>query len=322
MTRMLPFVLVLVALMFPVWADTIIMKNGDRLTGTVQHSDSKDTITIITPYAGEITVDRNAISQIETQTEENAATEVKVAPKPVEKKKEKKKWSGKAISSMSMRSGETESLDAEIGIELKRKWDGDTLTISGTGQYGSVDSEINIRSVEALARLQHYLGDKLYFYGHAGSEHDAGRRLQLRMEGGLGVGYDLIKSDKRKLTLDTGMDYAHELWNKYSITELQDLRDESDDDIDQETQTKEHIYVHLEARYEQKIFGESKIAENILVLPSIDQLGEYRLTSNLVFTSPLTKQLSLRIALKTIYETSVEDSEVNNTLMTGLQYSF
>jgi putative salt-induced outer membrane protein len=44
-------------------ADTILMKNGDRLTGTIEHSDGKQ-LTLKTDYAGEINVQVSAVKEI------------------------------------------------------------------------------------------------------------------------------------------------------------------------------------------------------------------------------------------------------------------
>jgi putative salt-induced outer membrane protein YdiY len=45
--------------------DTLTLKNGDRLTGTIEHSDAKE-ITFKTDYAGEIKVEWSAVRQIAT----------------------------------------------------------------------------------------------------------------------------------------------------------------------------------------------------------------------------------------------------------------
>ncbi len=44
-------------------ADTILMKNGDHFTGTIEHSDGKQ-LTLKTDYAGEISVQVSAVKQI------------------------------------------------------------------------------------------------------------------------------------------------------------------------------------------------------------------------------------------------------------------
>jgi putative salt-induced outer membrane protein len=52
-----------IGLGFAAKADTIVMKNGDHLTGTIEHSDGKQ-LTLKTDYAGEINVQVSAITQV------------------------------------------------------------------------------------------------------------------------------------------------------------------------------------------------------------------------------------------------------------------
>ncbi|HEX4074942.1 MAG TPA: DUF481 domain-containing protein [Candidatus Acidoferrales bacterium] len=48
-------------------ADTILLKNGDRLTGSIEHSDGKQ-LTLKTDYAGEINVQLSAVKQVMSDT--------------------------------------------------------------------------------------------------------------------------------------------------------------------------------------------------------------------------------------------------------------
>ncbi len=56
-----------------VFADQITLKNGDRLTGTVVKSDGK-TLVLHTEFAGDVTVDFKAITQITTDKELHVTT--------------------------------------------------------------------------------------------------------------------------------------------------------------------------------------------------------------------------------------------------------
>jgi hypothetical protein len=51
--------------LFPValFADQIVLKNGDRLTGSIEKSDDK-TLVIKTEFAGEVTVQWAAVQEI------------------------------------------------------------------------------------------------------------------------------------------------------------------------------------------------------------------------------------------------------------------
>ena len=51
------------SLAFTVRADSILLKNGDHLTGSIEHSDGKQ-LTLKTDYAGEITVQLSAVKQV------------------------------------------------------------------------------------------------------------------------------------------------------------------------------------------------------------------------------------------------------------------
>jgi len=46
-------------------ADTVLLKNGDRLTGTVEVSDGKD-VTLKTDFAGEIKIQWSAVQELKT----------------------------------------------------------------------------------------------------------------------------------------------------------------------------------------------------------------------------------------------------------------
>jgi putative salt-induced outer membrane protein len=48
-------------------ADTILLKNGDHLTGTIEHSDGKQ-LTLKTDYAGEINLQLSAVKQVVSDT--------------------------------------------------------------------------------------------------------------------------------------------------------------------------------------------------------------------------------------------------------------
>lgn len=59
------FLLTLIVLALPALADRITLRNGDRLTGSIVTSDEK-TLTLKTEFAGEVKIDRTAITQIES----------------------------------------------------------------------------------------------------------------------------------------------------------------------------------------------------------------------------------------------------------------
>jgi hypothetical protein len=65
--KVLVAIFLFISLAGAVPADTILMKNGDHLTGTIQHSDGKQ-LTLKTDYAGEINVQLSAVKQVVSET--------------------------------------------------------------------------------------------------------------------------------------------------------------------------------------------------------------------------------------------------------------
>src|SRR5277367_6244820 len=53
------------AMAYAASADTVALKNGDRLTGTVEVSDGKD-VTLKTDFAGEIKIQWSAVQELKT----------------------------------------------------------------------------------------------------------------------------------------------------------------------------------------------------------------------------------------------------------------
>jgi putative salt-induced outer membrane protein YdiY len=138
-------------------------------------------------------------------------------------------WSGRLDTGASLRSGETDAMDANVALKLQRAWEQNKLTLELHGAYGEVDSEVNTRRLGGSAKLQHYLSDRFFVYGRTGGLHDPAERLELRWEAGGGGGYDLIRNERRSLSLEAGLSYTWEEWNEYSIRELDRAREEAEE---------------------------------------------------------------------------------------------
>ena len=384
-------------------ADTLYLLNGDRLSGTVQGTtegklsilteyagqlcvdlDSIQAVATDTPVSvhlqdgtalsgrlaqengTQVLVAGESVHALALSNVAAIAREPESCAEPTvtgEEKPVKKKWSGTVDAGASWRSGETDTLDANLALTLMREWQRDTLTLELSAGYGEVDSQVNTRRLQGNAKWQHDLKKRLYVFGHAEAEHDPAQRLELRLTAGAGLGYKLVESERRSLALDAGLDYAREYWNGFSIKELDDARSSARDAtragvesfargllrkpvptwtandilngfelavqtftgrVEQETHFEDHVYLRLAGNYEQKLFKTSVLSEQLTFLPKLDDLGEYRLVSNLAFDSPLSEKLSLRLSLQTEYntDTGADDDQLTSTFISGLRYSF
>lgn len=89
--------------------------------------------------------------------------------------------------------------------------------------------------------------------------------------------------------------------------------------------TEEHrISLRLAANYRQQLFKRAVLTESLVVLPHLDDFGEGRLTSDLALETPLSERMSLRLNLKSSYDsdTGDGDDEWTNDFILSLRYNF
>ncbi len=382
-------------------ADTLLLQNGDRITGVVE-SIAQGVVTIQTDYAGALEVQQEAVAGIETESpravrlESGALVEGPLemregntgvlqggtwlpAPPPemvglarpgeappelaAPEDEEPKRWSGSVDLGFTHRTGHTDTTDFNLGSTATREGERNTLRLTFTAAYGEADDILNTRRFAGEAKWQYYLKPRLYWYLLGAAERDDGRKLDLRAVGGSGIGYDIIDQERRTLSADAGLTYTHEEWAPYTpwgrdkakadkrssafdrlnqlvldigngavpltldsleraLTIAADFRDPL---RDAETVTEQYVNLRIGAEYTEKLFKASTLSEKLVLLPNLDDLGEFRATSELEFLTPISETLSLRCALQTEYDSLAEDSGVDawsNTFLTSVRYEF
>ena len=195
-----------------------------------------------------------------------------------------------------------------------------------------------------------------------GAEHDDIRKLEIRLNGAVGLGYVFVKNEKRTFSADAGIDYAHERWELYSDVEKDTRRNEIraaalaqlqtvgqsifggtfqpnwrnlvgtgqsigllvDPGIDNGIETKNNVSLRLSSHYEQMLFEKGQIMNDLTLLPELEDIGELRLTNNLAFTTPLSESLSLKLAVKSEFDSDPGEtvSKWDHLFTTGVQYKF
>ena len=324
------------------------LREGKVCTG---HLALKDGVQVILPSDTSMTASATGetlcLTQIDAIAREAAGLSSIAAPKDGQEDAGKR-WHGTFDAGTSLQSGYTDTLESHFGLTLTRKRVKDTLTLDLSGGYGEVNSEVNTRRVKGGVKWQYYPWEDTYVFGRTALEHDPTRKLELRYEAGVGIGHDMVKTERRTLSLELGGDYAHERWNAYSIKDFEqakrDARDAADGalrtyfagllgrplqtwtledaigglqrtsdalspGIEQVIRSEDHIYLHLEGNFRQVLFTKSVFSERLTVLPSITDFGEYRVASELAFDTPLSEQLGFRLALKTEYESDTGDGD-------------
>ncbi|MBN2312156.1 MAG: DUF481 domain-containing protein [Candidatus Hydrogenedentes bacterium] len=281
-------------------------------------------------------------------------------PEPAPESAEADKWAGSVSASLLLRRGESDSVDAMTDIEVRRKWPRDVLTGSLSAAYGELESEGTTQKASGQLKLQHYVRERLYLYGLGGADHDAVRKLDVRLRAAAGVGYDFIKTDSRSLSADVGVAYAREYWRQYGLLDEDEARENAEQAVDDaveafllgvvedpfslrfvrvleligeadglrfrnETTTEDSVSLRGVVHFKQALFTKSKFAADFTYEPDLDDVGTYRLLSELTFTTPLSNRLDLRIGLNSEYDSDPGSGDVDDwdhILSTGLKYRF
>ena len=236
-------------------ADEIVFTNGDRLSGrVVQLVDG--TLTLDSPLLGQIEFAATAIQtfstteSIEIHTQDGTVLrDVVVKGEPSEFRtagtsplgpqtfalrdtvalnpppEEAPAWHGSLSASMEFERGNSFTNEAEIEVSAVREteynrirfdasYEGDRTKDESTGLSTTTERDLNF-----LLRYDHFLSEKLFWYGLGEGEKDGVKDLSLRFTGGGGFGYRWVNTEKFKVEADLGLAWISENYQDSSLDE-------------------------------------------------------------------------------------------------------
>ena len=224
------------------YADELILKNGDRLTGhVIRMEDNK--LFFKPPYADEIKIKWSEVSNLKTEKEVHVVltdeTSLKGFAKSAEKGKMKLKM-GKIVETVSFYIDDIKSINSEPQIHKPVKTKGH-INVGITAAKGNSDTEAQHLDGEFVARTQknrytlrgelnraedkgektvnnaygflkydHFIKRKWFIYSNASFEKDEFKDLNLRSSLGAGAGYQFIESPITNLSFEAGLSYVNE----------------------------------------------------------------------------------------------------------------
>lgn len=226
-----------------VFADTVIMKSGDRLSGDVVGLQD-DVLTLKTSYAGKIPIKWSEVASLETsgtarfklrdgtvmQAQAKAATEstvvlrsgeiITTAPialadvayinPPPEVTGEGLSMSGRANLGFSANRGNTDNNQLMYDVEAVARGVDNRITVGAMGEQKDEDGEETARNNHAYLKYDHFYHKRWYGYANTSFEEDRFKDLNLRAAFGVGTGYQFLESELRNLSLEGGITYVNE----------------------------------------------------------------------------------------------------------------
>jgi putative salt-induced outer membrane protein YdiY len=220
-------------------ADTVVLRNGDRISGAIAGMDA-GRLVIRTEYAGEVKVELAAIDSFESSGEVTTILRsetrifgritgngevVQVLPvtggptrsfptlelvgiEQGRMPQEAWRYSGRINVGASTSHGNSEvtrfNLDAEV-VARRRE---NRFTLGGRGMHASDRGHDTESNADANFKYDRFLTQRWYGYGNTTFEYDPFRDIKLRSTVGLGTGYQAIESLRTNLALEGGVDYV------------------------------------------------------------------------------------------------------------------
>jgi putative salt-induced outer membrane protein YdiY len=228
---------------FAAQADEVILKNGDKISGTVLNK-SGSVLEIKTDYADKVVIKWDAIetlksdipmsvilkdkqeltglagaSQSGTMTlKSNGVYDSQPIPLAEVTDINKKFFSGSANFGGALSGGNTERQNYHGDANVLVQGHDDRVTLGGQYNYGdntenpNTDASrtvLNARNWQLYGNYAHFFTSQWYGYAHGLFTNDRMQDIRLRSAFGVGPGYQIFQSEDLNLSLEAGVDYVN-----------------------------------------------------------------------------------------------------------------
>jgi len=314
-------------------ADQILLKNGDRLTGTVVKAE-KGILTLKTAYAEKLEIQADAVQSITTEQpvdvrlqggemvsgplkgtagelqvlagpERGATTiawpqvaSINVPPPPPSI------WNGNMFLGAYKQSGNSDRTSASLGGEATRRSARDRFSLGLLYNYAKEDNQLSARDTYGAIKYDYFFTQK--FYGYLGVEllKDRFKDLNLRTIVGPGVGYQLWDEPIKSLALEAGLAY----FSEDRITAADD----------------QWLTARLGARFRYKLSEQVTFTDNLTIYPNLEAGGQFTARNEAALVTTIAGPWSLRLAniLEHDSDPAAGIKKNDSKSSVNLQYSF
>ncbi len=315
-------------------ADSVVMRNGDRLTGNVCRLEA-GVLTLKTTYAGTLSIQWKDITSLQTEkavrhlrsggtgqrlpTEENNAPVLHTAkidatsprqlaaivsinpdppPPPVT-------YTGRINLGASFADGNTQTRSLTSEGELAARGRQNRLTVGWLVKQEEAEGEKTTDSTSGFGKYDHFMSEKWYAFANMAAERDTFKDIDLRTNMGVGTGYQFFETKIKKLFAEAGVSHV--------LTRY----DEEDDD------TYMAGTWAVNAAY---LLGETGVElfhrhNGLFSMEAADDIGIRSMTG---FRMPLYKQVQSTFQVKWDWESSPAEGQRNSDVdyMITLGYKF
>ena len=321
--------------------DEIHLKNGDRISGKIQHLVNGK-LTFKADVAGPVTVDLSNIQTLSSddpievnlkdetgftqkvssaepgrfaiegsesmKAQEFAVADIVSINPPV---KPIPKWTGDIAVGITSTHGNTKTEMISANANFAKRTEKDRTTVStdyakGKQQDPDTGEDVTIEDWwRARGKYDYFFTKKMYGYLDGRYEKDAIAELDRRTIIGLGAGYQWIESDDMNFSTEFGL---ASLYEKY----------------DNQTDSNSEITLQLGYNFDKKLRENIKFVHDLTYYPSIDKFSDYYLTTTAGVRADFTEAffLTLKAILNYDATPAIGAHKTDVKYFLGLGYRF
>jgi putative salt-induced outer membrane protein YdiY/sRNA-binding regulator protein Hfq len=283
-------------------ADTVATKNGSQLVGSVTKIDGGN-VYLKTDYAGDLVIKQADVTSITTEkpvtvrlasgtvlqgTLASEAGAIKIAggdgqlsttvdkvaatwPAGAEDPQVvalRRHWTYEGALDITGKTGNKEQLGTAVSARATLKTPQDTLQFYTAYDRQVSDGAKSADQFKAGVDYQNNFSGKKSWYVRDEGGFDRVKDIDLYNVAAFGLGYDVIKEDKHLLTLRTGISYRYEGYGNPATEDV----------------SSAGLDLGLNHEWE---FKNSKLVNRIAMVPTFEDLGNFRLTHESYYEMPL-----------------------------------
>lgn len=232
-SRLVASAFILAAISASALADQLILKNGDRLSGSVV-AKRGNTLTFNTSYAGELKIDWDEVAELKTDKAVNIMLQDEshrqlilssrtrptradmpalgdiayINPNPEESGRGYR-VSAKANFGYTQSEGNSTSDQLHTDAEMIVRARDYRLTLGGEMDKASVDKKQADDSRRAYGSYDSFFNKREFLFTHGQLQNDRFRDIELRAVVGGGYGYQFYDTETTRLSVKTGLDMVN-----------------------------------------------------------------------------------------------------------------
>ncbi len=223
------------------FADTVMLTNGDRITGKVIALENNKLL-VDTAFAGKISILWHTVATLETEEPVRLALEsetlmvsrikadedgkIKISPPEAKHplavslsqvvlinpppQEPSVKLSGRMNAGMNISDGNTQTEALSLDGELVARSRTNRFTIGATYNRKEDEGVKTADNSSGYLKYDHFLSEKWYVLANVTGTRDDFKDLNLRTDMGIGVGYQVWETKQRNLSLEAGLSYVNE----------------------------------------------------------------------------------------------------------------